>query len=128
MTVRTKQIEQRSYIHCIFITEAKLVTNTAKKKGASSDTWQEEISAESKEEKLSAARKFKPLASSREGKASQQAIEEASGTHCKLGKKKANVTAAKSNQPCCKIFNAQHTKRDNFIRAVVKVMYDNGKT
>lgn len=31
--------------------------------------------------------------------------------------KKANVTAAKSSQLYCKIFNAQHTKRDNFIQS-----------
>lgn len=69
------------------------------------------------EEWLSAARKFKPLVSGRPGKVSQQAIEEASGTHCKAGEKKANVTAAKSSQLYCKIFNAQHTKRDNFIQS-----------
>lgn len=79
------------------------------------------------EEYVSAARKFKPLASGRPGEVSQGAIEEASGIHCKSGEKKANVTAAKSSQPCCKIFNAQHTKRDNFNRAIVKVMYDKGK-
>lgn len=58
---------------------------------------------------------------------SQRAREEASGTHCKLGEKKANVTAAKHSQVCCKIFNAQRAKSDNFIRAIVKVMYDKGK-
>lgn len=60
-------------------------------------------------------------------KVSWQTIQEGSGTHCKLDEKKANMTAAKLSQLCCKIFNAQHTEKDNFSRAVVKVIYDKGK-
>lgn len=107
-------------MHCDFVTGAKLVLNTAK----SSATQQGEISAQADGTVTISNQEIQTSASSRAGKSFTA---DDTGTHCTLDGKKANVTAAKWCQLCYKIINAQHTKRNNFSRALVKVIYDKGK-